>query len=89
MKNCHVGFEVLTAVIMKSTIFWDITPCSSLSVNRRFGGTYRLHLQGQKIRRARNMHLHQATTTSTIQFISRLSCYHSTPRSLDTVKFLK
>jgi hypothetical protein len=34
-----VGFEVLTAVVMKSTIFWDITPCSPLSVSRRFGGT--------------------------------------------------
>jgi hypothetical protein len=34
---------------MKSTIFWDITPCSPLSVNRRFGGTYRLHLQVRKI----------------------------------------
>jgi hypothetical protein len=44
-------FEVLTAVVMKGTIFWDITPCSPLSVNRRFGETYRFHLQG--IRRAR------------------------------------
>jgi hypothetical protein len=26
---------------------WDITPCSPLKVNRRFGGTYRLHLQGR------------------------------------------
>jgi hypothetical protein len=25
---------------MKSTYFWDITPCSPLRVNRRFGGTY-------------------------------------------------
>jgi hypothetical protein len=33
---------------MKSTIFWDVTPCSLLSFNRRFGGTYRLHLQGRK-----------------------------------------
>jgi hypothetical protein len=33
--------------ILKSTIFWDITPCSLLSVNRRFGATYRLHLQGR------------------------------------------
>jgi hypothetical protein len=33
---------------MKSTILWDITPCSPLRVNRRFGGTYHLHLQGQK-----------------------------------------
>jgi hypothetical protein len=33
---------------MKSIIFWDITPCSPFSVNRRFGGTYCLHLQGRK-----------------------------------------
>jgi hypothetical protein len=31
---------------MKSAILWDITPCSPLKVNQRFGGTYRLHLQG-------------------------------------------
>jgi hypothetical protein len=36
-----VGFEVLTAVLMKSTILWDITPCSLMKVNRRFGGTCR------------------------------------------------
>jgi hypothetical protein len=35
-------------VAIKSTIFWDITPCSPLSVNRRFGGTYRIHFQGRK-----------------------------------------
>jgi hypothetical protein len=33
---------------MKSIIFWDATPCSLLNCNRRFGGTYRLHLQGQR-----------------------------------------
>jgi hypothetical protein len=32
---------------MKSTVFWNIKPCSPLIVNRRFGGTYRLHLQGR------------------------------------------
>jgi hypothetical protein len=47
-----LGFEVLTAVSMKSTIFWDITPRSPLNVNRRFGATYRLHLQGRRISRA-------------------------------------
>jgi hypothetical protein len=31
---------------MKSIIFWNMTPCSLLSFNRRFGGAYRLHLQG-------------------------------------------
>jgi hypothetical protein len=39
MINTIVGFEVLTAVVMKSYIFWDITPCIPLKVNRRFGGT--------------------------------------------------
>jgi hypothetical protein len=33
---------------MKSTIFWDITTCSSLSVNGCFKGTCRLHLHGRK-----------------------------------------
>jgi hypothetical protein len=23
----YVGFDVFTAVVMKSTIFWDMTPC--------------------------------------------------------------
>jgi hypothetical protein len=36
-----LGFEVLTAVVMKTTIFWDITMCSPLSVNGRFRGTRR------------------------------------------------
>jgi hypothetical protein len=49
-----VGFEVFTAVVMKSTIFWDITPCNPLEVNPRFGETYRLHLQGRRVRQARN-----------------------------------
>jgi hypothetical protein len=25
---------------MKSTLFWDLMPCSPLKVNRRFGGTW-------------------------------------------------
>jgi hypothetical protein len=33
----------------KNAVFWEVAPCRS-SVNRRFGGTYRLHLQGRKIR---------------------------------------
>jgi hypothetical protein len=28
-----VCFEVLTALVMKSSIFWDITPCSPLKVS--------------------------------------------------------
>jgi hypothetical protein len=46
-KKFSVGFESLTAVVMKSTIFWDITPCSPLKINRRFGGIYCLHFHGR------------------------------------------
>jgi hypothetical protein len=42
-------FVVFTAVTMKNAVFWDVAPSRSC-VNRRFGGTYRLHLQGRKIR---------------------------------------
>jgi hypothetical protein len=34
---------------MKNAVFWDVAPCRSC-VNRPFGGTYRLHLQGRKFR---------------------------------------
>jgi hypothetical protein len=47
--SIFVRFEVFTAVTMKNAIFWDMTPCTSC-MNRRFGGMYRLHLQGRKIR---------------------------------------
>jgi hypothetical protein len=47
-------FEILTTLLMKSFIFWDITPCCPLKVNRRFGEKFHLHLQGQRISRARN-----------------------------------
>jgi hypothetical protein len=40
-------------VIMKNAIFWDAASCGSCK-NRTFGGTYRLHHQGDKNRRARN-----------------------------------
>jgi hypothetical protein len=42
-QSC-VGSEVLIAMVTKSYIFWDITPCSPLKINQRFGGKYRLHL---------------------------------------------
>jgi hypothetical protein len=36
-KWTYIRFELVTAVVMKS-IFWDVTPCSLLIVNLRFGG---------------------------------------------------
>jgi hypothetical protein len=39
-------------VIMKSFIFWDIMVYSPLEVSGRFGGTFHLHLQGQRMSQA-------------------------------------
>jgi hypothetical protein len=37
-------------VVMKSTtVFCNVIACSPLKVDRRFGGTYRLHLHGERI----------------------------------------
>jgi hypothetical protein len=33
-----VGLDVLTAVSIKSSVVWDITPSSPLRVDKRFGG---------------------------------------------------
>jgi hypothetical protein len=45
----NLRFKVFTEVTMKNAAFWDVAPCRSC-VNQRFGGTYRLYLQGRKIR---------------------------------------
>jgi hypothetical protein len=36
----NVVLEVLTAVDVKSSVFWDIPPCGPLKVNRCFGGSF-------------------------------------------------
>jgi hypothetical protein len=40
----------------ESYMFWDIMSCNLLKVNRHFGGTRCLHLQGWCISHARNCH---------------------------------
>jgi hypothetical protein len=40
-----IGYEVITAVTMMSSVVWDITLCSAAKVNQSFGGTYCFHLQ--------------------------------------------
>jgi hypothetical protein len=42
------GYEVAEVELStKNAVFWDMTPCGSCK-NRRSGGTYRLHHQGEK-----------------------------------------
>jgi hypothetical protein len=45
VKKTRVGLDDLTAVLMKISVFWDITTCSPVKVNQHFGGTH--HLQPQ------------------------------------------
>jgi hypothetical protein len=73
-----VGVEVFTGVVMKSIIFWDMTPSSLLSCNWCFGGTYRLHLQGRRNHFSKNQKasrwklniLHGVISQKMILFIS-------------------
>jgi hypothetical protein len=51
LEELHVGFEILTAVVMKISYFWDLTPFNPLKTNRRFEGIYRLHIHGPKTSR--------------------------------------
>jgi hypothetical protein len=41
-----VRFQVLSAPSMKVTVFWDVVPCCLIQTDRRFGGVYCLHHQG-------------------------------------------
>jgi hypothetical protein len=50
---------------------WDITPCSPLKVNRHFGGTCRLHLQGRKISRTRKQRESKRKT------VLLANCFHA------------
>jgi hypothetical protein len=37
-----VGFEVLTAVVMKGSVFWDVTLCSPLKINVNHSSCHQL-----------------------------------------------
>jgi hypothetical protein len=68
-------------MVMKSIILWDMMPCSPLSVNRRFGGTYRLHLQGRrnKLRKKNSKHVAEL-----ISLTLRMEAICSAEKSVDT-----
>jgi hypothetical protein len=57
-KNSHFvsqPLEVLTVVVMKSSILWDITSSILLKVDRCFRVTCCRHRQGQRISQARSL----------------------------------
>jgi hypothetical protein len=52
-KVLVVTFEVFMAVTMKSSVFWNVTPCGSCN-NRCFGGMCRPYVQRRRNQRGRS-----------------------------------
>jgi hypothetical protein len=73
-----VGFEVLTAVVMKSAVFCDIVPCSPFEVNQRLGWIYCLHPQGRRITRARKQRESSCLCLPSTFRLDSCSAYSST-----------
>jgi hypothetical protein len=55
-SSIYVESDVLTAVAVKCSIFWNIMPYIQAKVNRRFGGTYRYIFQGRRVSETRRQH---------------------------------
>jgi hypothetical protein len=49
-----LDLRFLTVVIMKSTIFWDVMPCSKIEIHKYFGEIYHFHLKDQQVNQASN-----------------------------------
>jgi hypothetical protein len=63
-----IEFGVFTSVVMKSSVFWDITLCSPLKGNGCFWGTCPFNLQGWRISQAWNQfHKIELFSCSSIQ----------------------
>jgi hypothetical protein len=54
VSNPNLATYELWTIGLKSTVVLDVTPCSPVEVDRRFGGTYCLNLQGWTVSQARN-----------------------------------
>jgi hypothetical protein len=73
---------------LKNAVFWDVAPCRHY-VNRRFGGTYRLHLQGIRNPRAKNQsgcsHLLTLVHRSRISYTLKMEAIRSTETSVNKI----
>jgi hypothetical protein len=57
--------------------FWNTTPCKPVEVNRCFGETYDLHLQGGNVSQERNQHEEGSKLSTCFMLVSCLA-YSST-----------
>lgn len=47
--SVNISFDLLTTVLMKSSIILNVTTCRMVKVNRRFAGRFCLNFQGLRI----------------------------------------
>jgi hypothetical protein len=62
---------------MESSVFWDIALYGPLKVNRRFGGTYRFHIQDRRITREIDKRESYAYHQLSRWFLAQLFFYHN------------
>jgi hypothetical protein len=65
---------------MKNAVCWDVAPCRSC-VNRRFGRTYRLHLQGRRHSSYQDLIVSNEASISVVivaQTVKKLSVFQAT-----------
>jgi hypothetical protein len=76
-KVCGIKFSGLNMNedVLKNAVFWVVAPCRSC-VNRRFGGTYRLHLQLRNQReQVAGSHLVNCNVSGLIEYAIRTNLY--------------
>jgi hypothetical protein len=69
-----VEFEVLTEVIMKNFVFWDVKPCILVKVSLRLGGYGRLRYRVEKFA------THESSMKQAVYSSEMLEDFHSTTR---------
>jgi hypothetical protein len=55
-----IGFEAVSTLTIKSTVFWVVMPCRSEG-GRRFGGIYRHHIQSRVVEQETSICRRQAS----------------------------
>jgi hypothetical protein len=78
MTSIHVGFEVLPPVVMKTSILWDITPCSPMKFNRlseeRVASIF---MTEKEARQSTNMKQVASNDNRTLSFLRKCNLTHS------------
>jgi hypothetical protein len=80
------SYKIVTQFSVKSSVFYDIMPCSLLKISCHFGGTCFLHIQGGRVSQARSQMKYAATlngiggvVTQKIEFLITTAVRTSNP----------